>query len=142
MALRKNDHTIGTRIIQISGLIAALILVLTLPSLFLQYAFFRLPASSPSFDCDDATLAMMDRLSRIGITATPLLGNVRETGETYLGSDHVWLLADMGGWSVPLDWGIIHLDRQHYEGFPLTYAELVHFVDQDRQNGQLPGSVP
>jgi len=106
---------------------------------------FRLPASSLDFDCDDATLLMMDRLSRIGITATPILGNVTETGETYLDSDHVWLLADMGDWHIALDWGIVRLGRQHYEGFQLTYTELLYFVDQDREHkpgrAQLPASA-
>ena len=82
---------------------------------------------------------MMDRLSTMGIAATPLLGSVTQTGETYSDSDHVWLLADIGGWYIAFDWGIVCLDRQHYEGFALTYPELLRFVEQDREQKTRPG---
>ncbi len=124
-------------------LFGILVLIISLPSLFFKYVFFQLPVPSHDFDCDDATLMMFDRLSQSGITATPILGNLKKNGETYPESDHVWLLADIGGWRIALDWGSIGLGGQHYEGYSLTYTELLHFVEQDseREPG-LPVSIP
>jgi hypothetical protein len=60
------------------------LLALTLISpLVIQVGFFRMPAYSASFDCDDGTLLMMERLQSIGIASEAILGNLKMTEETY-----------------------------------------------------------
>lgn len=110
-----------------------LILILLSPSFF-QYFFFRMPGQSPDFDCDDSVLLMLDRFSRFGVTATPVLGNLKTTGEAYLESDHVWLLVEVGRLLIPFDWGSQRLNSQYYEGFSLTRSQLLFFVEQDRES--------
>ena len=87
---------------------------------------------SDRFDCDDGALLMMERFKSIGITSTPVLGNLKKTGEQYLEIDHVWLLADIAGIKVAFDWGAPCPDNQHYEGFPITREQLLFFIDQDK----------
>lgn len=101
--------------------------------LMLREGFFRMPAYSASFDCDDGTLLMMERFQGVGITATPILGNLKMTDEKYLESDHIWLLADIAGRQVAFDRGVFCPDRQHYEGFHLNKQQLLEFVEQDRE---------
>ena len=112
--------------------VICLALVLLAP-LVVREAFFRLPAYSAAFDCDDATLLMMERLQGIGITGTPMLGNLKVSGELYQESDHIWLLADIAGSRLAFDRGVFYIDRQHYEGFPLSKQQLLEFIAQDYQ---------
>lgn len=112
---------------------AAMLILILLSPAFFQYFFFRMPGPSDEFDCDDGVLLMLDRLARFGISATPVLGNLKKTGEAYLESNHVWLLAEAGHLLIPFDWGSQRLSGQYYEGYSLTRAELLFFVEQDRQ---------
>ncbi|MBI4303363.1 MAG: hypothetical protein HY665_03390 [Chloroflexi bacterium] len=116
-------------------LLISLLLTLISPAL-LRYAFFRMPSPSADFDCDDSSLLMYQRLEKLGITAVPILGNLKTTGEKYWESDHIWLLVSFSGFSIALDWGSIYFDKQHYEGYSVSYDQLVSFVQQDRQQGQ------
>ena len=86
--------------------IALICLALVLVSpLALREIFFNLPGYSSVFDCDDGTLLMLERLHSIGISSTPILGNLKMSGEKYPESDHVWLLADIAGQQIALDQG-------------------------------------
>ncbi len=96
--------------------------------------FFHIPSPSPTFDCDDGALLMLDRFSDLGIKATPIVGDLQTTGEKYQEITHVWLLVEIGGIDIAFDWGTPCLDNQHYEGYPITYDQLVEFVKQDRYN--------
>jgi hypothetical protein len=100
--------------------------------------FFQMPKPSAEFDCDDCVTLMYRRLLQMGITSTPMLGKLSVTGEKYYESDHVWLLADIGPWQVPFDWGSFAIGSQYYEGWGLTAAELQAFVEQDRELESLP----
>ncbi len=100
--------------------------------------FFQMPERSEEFDCDDSVTLMYQRLLQIGITSTPMLGKLSVTGEKYYESDHVWLLADIGPWQVPFDWGSFAVGKKYYEGWALTAAELQEFVQQDRERDSLP----
>lgn len=91
-----------------------------------------MPSPSPAFDCDDGALLMLDRLSNLGIKAIPMVGDLETTGEKYQEIKHVWLLVEIGGINVAFDWGTPWLDKQHYEGYPITYEQLLQFVEQDR----------
>ncbi len=107
------------------------LIVLFLSPAILKYFVFQMPGFSESFDCDDSALLMVERLSQLGVTATPILGNLKIDTEAYLESDHVWVLANIFGLSVALDWGTPRFDRQHYEGYTLTSPQLLFFVEQD-----------
>ena len=91
----------------------------------------RVPASSATFDCDDSALVMYRHFEALGITATPVIGNLDETGESYSASDHVWLLVDVLGHEVAYDWGLPRFDKQHYEGYPITVNDLLTAVIAD-----------
>jgi len=130
----------ANRYIRSLVLLGAVILILIfLSPAFFQYFFFQMPGGSSGFDCDDSTLLMLDRLTALGISATPVLGNLKKTGESYLESNHVWLLVQVGHLLIPFDWGTQRLGGQYYEGYSLTRSQLLFFVEQDRQN--LPNQV-
>jgi hypothetical protein len=74
---------------------------------------------------------MSERLYEAGIKTTPILGNLKTTGEEYAASDHVWILAEIAGRHVALDRGVLCLDRQHYEGYLINQHQLLEFVVQD-----------
>ena len=112
---------------------AVILILIFLSPLFFQYFFFSMPGKSTDFDCDDSALLMLDRFSRLGISATPVLGNLKKNGEAYLESDHVWLLVEVGRWLIPFDWGTQRLSSQYYEGYSLTRSQLLFFVEQDRE---------
>jgi hypothetical protein len=101
--------------------------------LVVRDVFFHIPAYTATYDCDDATLLMFNKLSALRFTVTPILGNLEMTGEKYAESNHLWLLANIAGRPVAFDWGVQYLDRQHYEGYLLTYNQLIGFVQQDKE---------
>ncbi len=114
-------------------LLAIFLLVVVLSPVLIHDILFRMPAPSGQFDCDDGTLLMLDRLASLGISATPMLGKLTATGETYLESDHVWVLAKIGPFRIPFDWGKVRSGKQYYEGYPITREQLLTFVAQDIQ---------
>jgi hypothetical protein len=115
-------------------LVSAFLCLLVLFALFpvlSKTLLFRMPSPSDTFDCDDGTLLMIDRFSSLGIKAIPIVGNLETIGEKYHEITHVWLLIEIGGINIAFDWGAPWLDKQHYEGYPITYDQLVQFVKQD-----------
>ena len=108
-----------------------LLLVICLFPIFTKYMVFRLPDPSPLYDCDDAALAMLDRLTALGISATAIVGDLDKTGETYDELTHVWVIAEIAGLTIAFDQGEPWLDKQHYEGYPITRDELLEFVEFD-----------
>lgn len=118
------------------------LLILLLSPLVARVLFFDIPAQSATFDCDDSALFMVQRLSSFGISATPMLGNLKTTGETYSDSDHVWVKANVLGLGIPLDWGELQMDGQHFEGHAISSRQLLRFVEQDRRAQSLPADSP
>ena len=91
-----------------------------------------MPHRSADFDCDDATLFMYNRLSKLNIKAAPFVGDLTVIGEKYNDITHIWLLVNIAGIRIPFDWGSYWFDKQHYEGYPVTYDDLLMFVNQDK----------
>jgi len=123
------------------GALLFLALVLISP-LALRVVFFRMPAYSATFDCDDGTLLMMERFESIGITSTPILGNLKTSDEQYGECDHIWLLADILGRQLAFDRGVFYPYGQHYEGFLLSKEQLLEFVAQDLEPEILVAEYP
>jgi hypothetical protein len=98
----------------------------------LQYLVIQSPGRSAAFDCDDSTLWTIERLELLGIDAKPLLGNLKKEGAEYWESDHIWVVVDVFGRWVALDWGGLRFDRPHYRGYVVSRQELLMFVEQDR----------
>jgi len=92
---------------------------------------FGMPPPSEMFDCDDGVALMYERLTKLGITATPFLGKLSVSGEEYWESDHVWILVKIGPWEIPFDWGSIGFGKQYFEGWAITPEQLQEFVEQD-----------
>lgn len=107
------------------------IIFVSLLPILTKTLLFEMPGPSDAFDCDDGVLLMYERLSSIGIKSVPIVGDLDTTGEKYQEIKHVWLLAEIAGINIAFDWGTPWLDRQHYEGYPITYDQLVQFVKQD-----------
>lgn len=80
---------------------------------------------------------MMERLQSVGISSTPIIGNLNKTGESYMEIDHVWLLVNVHGFEIAFDHGVCYLDPQHREGFLISKQELLVFVEQD-SNPNMP----
>jgi hypothetical protein len=108
----------------------ALSITLTLPR-FSPVVFPQLALPSPSFDCDDATLAMYLHFQSLGIASIPLVGNLNIKGEEYEESNHVWLLVKSGDKEIAYDWGMPRFDRQHYEGYTISIDYLLSAVAED-----------
>jgi hypothetical protein len=111
----------------------ALTVTLTLPR-FSPVLFVSLPGPSPSFDCDDATLAMYRHFQSLGIESTPIVGNLDMAGEEYEKSNHVWLLVKSGEKEIAYDWGLPRFDSQHYEGYTISLDYLLYAVAEDRES--------
>ena len=112
----------------------ALTVVLTLPR-FSPVVFMSLPEPSPTFDCDDAALAMYRHFQSLGIESTPIVGNLDIEGEEYEKSNHVWLLVESGDKEIAFDWGLPRFDRQHYEGYTISLDYLLEAVAEDAIDG-------
>ncbi len=97
--------------------------------------FPPIPEPSASFDCDDCTLLMLEHFQEIGVDSTPIIGNLKMTGEDYIESNHVWLLVKSGDMEIAYDWGTPRFDRQHYEGYVITLDQLQSAIAQDEQGG-------
>lgn len=121
------------------GLVLVSVIFMGLLPVLAKTLLFQLPSPSAVFDCDDGALLMYERLSNLGIQATPFVGNLLTTDETYAEINHIWILVEMGGLSIAFDWGAPWFDKQHYEGYPINYRELVEFVEQDQYDSA--GSV-
>ncbi len=94
---------------------------------------------SATYDCDDETLDMYRHFEKLGIEATPVVGNLDMSGEKYTDCDHVWLLVNSGDKLIAYDWGTPRFDRQHYEGFKINLDYLLYAVQQDKNNPDLLG---
>jgi len=97
--------------------------------------FPPIPEPSASFDCDDCTLLMLEHFQEIGVDSTPIIGNLKMTGEDYIESNHVWLLVKSGDMEIAYDWGTPRFDRQHYEGYVITLDQLQSAIAQDERGG-------
>jgi len=116
----------------------ALAVLLGLP----QLSAFSLPivsAPSSTYDCDDSTLDMYHHFTDLGFTCIPVVGNLDINGETYAQSDHVWLVIVSGHKLIAYDWGKPQYDKQHYEGYKITYDYLLYAVRQDQKDPNLLG---
>lgn len=113
-------------------IVALMILVVALA--FPRLSAIALPEASSTFDCDDATLAMYRYFEDLGIESTPIIGNLKMDGESYMESNHVWLLVKLGDREIAYDWGTPRFDRQHYEGYRISLDFLLSAVAQDRQD--------
>jgi hypothetical protein len=128
-------------LIKIPGAIFIILVVgLALPRL-VSIVFVPLPHASASFDCDDAALAMYRHFQSLGIEAMPIIGNLKMDGETYMESNHVWLLVKYGNIEIAYDWGTPRFDRQHYEGYIISLDFLLNAVALDQQNGSTLSST-
>ena len=121
------------------SLIALLFFSLTVAALGGGILFIDMPPQSEDFDCDDAVKIEYDRLTEWGLKPTIMLGDLKRTSESYMESDHVWLLVSLGPLNLPLDWGKLQFGRQYYEGYPVGNDKLEVFIRQDKEK---KGSFP
>jgi hypothetical protein len=116
--------------------VALMILVAVLT--FSRPSSIELPKGSSTFDCDDATLAMYQYFLSHSIKSTLIIGNLKMDGESYMESNHVWLLVKTVYGEIAYDWGTPRFDRQHYEGYRISLDVLLGAVEQDKQgSGEL-----
>jgi hypothetical protein len=127
------------KLIKITGICIILVAGLAFPRITAMF-LLPLPHASAVYDCDDAALATYRYFQSLGIKTTPIIGNLKTTGETYAESNHVWLLVNLGSREIAYDWGTPRFDRQHYEGYTVSPDFLENAAAQDRENvsGQLP----
>jgi hypothetical protein len=107
-----------------------------------QISAFSLPivgVPSSTYDCDDETLDMYWYFTSLGLTCIPVVGNLNTSGESYSQSNHVWLVVKSGHKLIAYDWGKPRYDKQHYEGYKITYNYLLYAVRQDQKDPALLG---
>lgn len=111
----------------------ALLIGLAVGGWFLfTFVFFPEIPKGPEFDCDDSTLAMYHHFKQMGFEVTLIAGNLKMEKEKFPEEcDHVWLIVKMGNRNIAYDWGKPWADPQHYEGYPITYEELIKAVEAD-----------
>ncbi|MDD5289366.1 MAG: hypothetical protein PHY28_09695 [Dehalococcoidales bacterium] len=97
-----------------------------------------MPTRSDTFDCDDDALFMYQRFTQLGIKVTPMVGDLNKTGEQFNEINHIWLLVNIGSFNIPIDWGTTWMDGQHREGYPVSYQQLLAFVEQDKTSVSAP----
>jgi hypothetical protein len=135
------SFNMGKNLIKLSAATLALIAITSGTAMgLLQLSpvlFPHVGEPAPAYDCDDGTLAMYRHFEKLGIESTPIVGNLEMTGETYLQSNHVWLLVGSGPNKIAYDWGTPRLDRQHYEGYQISLDYLLYVVQQDLKNPDL-----
>ena len=124
-------------------LLVPLIVVVVVVLVFLLAAllsplFFGVEPSE-DFDCDDGTLVVLDKLTRLGVSAKAVAGNLGMEGEEFWQIDHVWVIVNLPlHLELALDWGSPKLDRRYYEYLPITRQQLVEFVEQDQNDKKAP----
>jgi hypothetical protein len=74
---------------------------------------------------------MYREFERLGIEATPIVGDLDKSGEAYMDCNHVWLLVKSGDKEIAYDWGTPRFDSQHYEGYTISLDYLLYAVNQD-----------
>ena len=94
---------------------------------------------SATYDCDDDTLDMLQQFQSHGIKAVPVVGNLDMNGENFTQCNHVWLVVTLFNHQIAYDWGTPRFDRQHYEGYKISFDYLLYVVEQDKKD---PGLVP
>ena len=92
---------------------------------------------SATYDCDDETLDRYRHFQKLGIECAPIVGNLDMSGETYMESNHVWLLVKSGDRQIAYDWGTPRFDRQHYEGYTISLDYLLYTVNQDKKGNDM-----
>ena len=60
-------------------------------------------------------------------------GSPTESIESFFDLTHVWVVARIGGISVPFDWGNPRLNSRFYRGYAITSEQLEWFVEQDKR---------
>jgi hypothetical protein len=130
-------YTIGLLKITIFLLFSTAV-ILGLPQLN-PSLFPRVGEPSTSYDCDDETLDMYKHFSSLGIETTPVVGNLKLSGENFTQSNHVWLLVKSGEKQIAYDWGTPRFDKQHYEGYKINLDYLLYAVAQDKKDPALLG---
>jgi hypothetical protein len=101
---------------------------------FVKLFFVGLPERGPAYDCDDAALFMYEKLERLHVPVTAFVGDLTASGEKFRDINHIWLMVNIAGIKLPLDGGSLLLDAQHFEGYPVSYDQLLAFVEQDKHN--------
>jgi hypothetical protein len=119
-------------------ILIAMAVVLGLPQLN-TVLFPVVGEPSATYDCDDAALDMYRHFEQLGIESTPVVGNLEMTGETYIQSNHVWLLVKSGDKLIAYDWGKPRFDKQHFEGYKIELDYLLYVVQQDKKSPDLVG---
>lgn len=86
---------------------------------------------NPNYDCDDATLTMVEWAESKGYSYKIIAGSPEVIDETFDQFSHVWILIEMQGKWIAYDWGDPYSDKQHYEGYIISKAELLKAVEAD-----------
>jgi len=84
-----------------------------------------MPKQSSEFDCDDGALYMYLYFANLGYEVKIIAGNLDLVNESWRETNHVWVIVMSDGDSYPYDWGYHLPDEQHFEGYPVTYHELL-----------------
>ncbi len=100
---------------------------------FMGALFPATPGYSAAFDCDDGAMLMYQHFNNMGYPATPFVGNLEISGESYSESNHVWLMVVIQGHKIAYDWGKPCFDSQHYEGQSITIEELQFHIEKDKR---------
>jgi len=88
------------------------------------------PTETRGFDCDDSALYMFYYFTNMGYEVKIITGNLDLVDESLSQCNHVWVLVKSGGYDYAYDWGhyfdyYTDAQHQHYEGYELSFAELV-----------------
>jgi len=83
-------------------------------------------------DCDDASLYMYLYFTASGYKVDIIQGNLEKTNETKSQAKHIWVLVHSSNRTYAYDYGYYYYDEQHYEGYLITYKQLLSQAITDR----------
>lgn len=131
----------GSGMLKITGFVFITACIAILMMRMSPFLFPPVAEPSGKYDCDDSTLAMYDHFKSLGIEVRAIIGNLEVSGEEYMESNHVWLLVTSGDKEIAYDWGVPRFDKQHYEGYEITYEKLMIAVADDYTGGEYLASA-
>lgn len=76
-------------------------------------------------DCKYATIYMYYYFTKQGYEVYPFSGNLKLNNETFMQSDHIWVMVKFSDDWIAYDWGKPYFDQQHYEGYKVPIEILL-----------------
>ena len=84
-------------------------------------------------DCDDVAIFTYLTFRYMGYNKVDIMyGNLSLIGEQYYSCNHYWVIVNENRKQYAYDNGICYKDSQYYEGYKISYKELLYWATVDQ----------